>query len=88
MKSEKKSICRDTLYEYAKKYREFSDIVEIVGNLQAKRLLSGGLLNKFNSTIARLMLTKHGYKDQSGVEVQSKGLEEIAASLKELAKND
>ena len=78
-------IHRDSIYEYEKKNKKFSDIVRVVRTLQAKRLLAGGLLNKFNSIITRLMLAKHGYKEQKEVDVHSEEIAEIAKAIKKLA---
>ncbi len=52
---------------------EFSDILENILTDQAKRLINGGLYNKFNSTITKLMLTKHGYVERSEQDITSKG---------------
>ena len=73
-------IHRDSIYEYEKNYKEFSDITEMIRALQEKRLLTGGLLSKYNSIIARLMLAKHGYKEQQ--ETTIKG--ELSVLLKEI----
>ena len=73
-------IHRDSIYEYEKKYKEFSDISEIVRALQEKRLLTGGLLNKYSSIITRLMLAKHGYKEQQETKITG----DISVLLKEI----
>ncbi len=43
---------------------EFSDIVESLLDGQHLALTNGGLTSEFNSSIAKLMLTKHGYSDK------------------------
>ena len=63
-------IPRQKIYEYTKKDKDFRDIIEVIRTLQAKRLLTGGLLNKFNSIITRLMLAKHGYKEETKTEIE------------------
>lgn len=68
-------ISRDTVYEWAKEEDErgkltkpeFSDIVvQILAN-QEKSLVNKGLEGKFNATISKLLLAKHGYKEESDV---------------------
>ena len=78
-------IHRDTVYAWAERYNKFSDIVERVMTLQEKKLITGGLINKFNPTMAKLMLTKHGYKDKSESEVNLKELGQIDENLKKIA---
>lgn len=57
-------IRRSTLYEWARDNPEFSDIVESVMKKQEKGLLKGSLAGDYNASIAKLMLTKHGYTDK------------------------
>ncbi len=45
--------------------QELSDIVEDILTLQEMRLSFFGLNGKYNPTITKLMLTKHGYKDRA-----------------------
>lgn len=60
-------IRRSTLYEWAKdeEKKEFSDIFEALLTLQGKVLLTGGLGGKMNPVISKLILSKHGYKEES-----------------------
>ncbi|MCL4120387.1 UNVERIFIED_CONTAM: hypothetical protein GTU68_040713 [Idotea baltica] len=56
---------KSTIYEWAKdKEREFSDILEAIAEIQELKLVGGGISGDFNSTITKLMLTKHGYSDK------------------------
>lgn len=55
---------RSTIYDYASKDDEFSDIVENILALQETKLVAGGLRGELNPTITKLMLTKHGYSDK------------------------
>jgi hypothetical protein len=57
-------IRRSTAYEWAKDNQEFSDIFERIMAKQENGLLKGGLAGDYNPTIAKLMLTKHGYSDK------------------------
>ena len=62
-------VRRSTVYEWAKDNEEFSDIVEKVMGSQEKGLLKGALGGDYNSSIAKLMLTKHGYSDKQETEL-------------------
>jgi hypothetical protein len=65
-------ISRDTLYEWAKKQKEFSDILEEINQIQADRVINKALAGEYNPMIAKLLLGKHGYKDEAKVEVEDK----------------
>lgn len=58
---------RSTIYDYASKNDEFSDILEAILALQENKLLNGSLAGNLNSTIAKLILTKHGYSDKQDI---------------------
>lgn len=55
---------RAMMYEWAKQNNEFSDILETLASIQEMLLVDGGLIGDFNSTIAKMMMTKHGYSDK------------------------
>jgi hypothetical protein len=61
-------VRRETLYDWAKKNPEFSNILEAINQEQVERLIAGGLSGKYNPTIAKLVLAKHGYKEEAVVE--------------------
>lgn len=61
-------IHRSTLYAWQKEHPEFSDIIEELQQKQAERLLSNGLSGDYNSTIAKVLLTKHGYTDKQEID--------------------
>src|SRR5262249_28803941 len=61
-------IARSTVYLWADKHPEFSDILELLLSQQAAQLIQNGLSGRYNSTITKLMLTKHGYSDKQEVE--------------------
>ena len=53
---------RQSLYNYAAKSEEFLDTLEGIKNLQAVKLINGGLRGELNASIAKLMLANHGYR--------------------------
>lgn len=61
-------IARSTLYKYEADSPDFSDIAERVRQLQAKMLINGGLMGDFNASIAKVMMTKHGYSDKQEID--------------------
>lgn len=67
-------VSRDTLYEWAKIHDEFSDIFENVKAAQEEMLIEKGLSGDFNSTITKLMLSKHGYRESQDVTSDGKPL--------------
>jgi len=57
-------INRDTVYAWKADFEEFSDIIDELMSIQADRLLNEGLSGSYNPTIAKVLLTKHGYNDK------------------------
>ena len=62
-------VARSTIYKWAEEKPEFSDILDTLMAVQAKELWNRGLVGDYNSTMAKLALTKHGYRDKSQSEV-------------------
>lgn len=56
-------VNRDTVYQWCKDNKEFSDIIDDLRAIQADRLLNNGLAGTYNPTIAKVLLTKHGYRE-------------------------
>lgn len=64
------NVMRKTLYNWANdpKKSQFLHTFEIIKAKQAEQLIQRGLKNEYNSTIAKLILTNHGYSDKQQVE--------------------
>lgn len=79
------SISRETVYAWQKDddKEEFSDIVKELMALQETRLTEFGLTGKFNATIAKLLLGKHGYKDTSDVTSNDKPINTVMVKFLE-----
>ena len=60
-------VARSRLYEWAGKYKEFKDILERINQVQADRVINEALAGNYNPLIAKLLLGKHGYKEQSDI---------------------
>ncbi len=67
-------VSRDTLYDWASKYPEFSYIMEKLGAEQEERLIRNGLSGDYNPTIAKVLLTKHGYREGQDITTNDKDL--------------
>jgi hypothetical protein len=59
-------VNRSTVYDWSgqEDKQEFSDIVERIMLEQEIMLMSGGLMNVYNASLAKLALAKHGYADK------------------------
>jgi hypothetical protein len=75
-------VARQTLHVWAKEEdkEEFSYIYETLMSKQAKNIFSGAMGNTYNSTISKLMLTKHGYSDK----VESETINKTSMTIKGL----
>lgn len=88
-------VSRDTLYEWSSVHEEFSDIMEELGAEQEDRLINNGLSGDYNPTIAKVLLTKHGYADKQEIDHTTKGekmndteaIRELTQKLNDLHKN-
>jgi len=64
-------VNKTTLYEWAKEHESFSNSLGKLVQEQEKRLLSSGLSGKYNSTIAKLILSSnHGYAEKTKSDVK------------------
>ena len=57
-------VSRQTLYEWAKEYPAFSYILEKINQTQADKVINESLAGNYSPTIAKLLLGKHGYKEE------------------------
>lgn len=73
--SEYIDIAKSTIYDWIKHddKKEFSYVVAKIFNRQGKTLLNGGVTNKYNASITKLILVKHNYRDAIDTDVTSKG---------------
>lgn len=57
---------RETVREWTKEDNDFSRAIEYCKAQQCKQLINNGLLNRYNPTITKLMLSSnHGYKERT-----------------------
>jgi hypothetical protein len=66
-------INKDTIYEWCEVHPEFSDVIDTLRAKQADRLLNNGLSGDYNPTIAKVLLTKHGYREGIDTDHTTKG---------------
>lgn len=57
-------VSRETVYNWIDKYPEFAKLVEQIEAIQADRLINSGLSGDYNPTIAKVLLSKHGYVEK------------------------
>lgn len=67
-------IGRATIYTWRQTYPDFRDIIEELMTQQAAALIENGLDGTYNSTITKLMMGKHGYKEQSDITTNDKDI--------------
>lgn len=56
-------VNKDTIYTWRKEFKEFSDLIDKLLDKQARELINKGLSGDYNPTIAKVLLTKHGYRE-------------------------
>lgn len=67
-------INKTTVYEWRKVYEEFTNLIEELLQKQANALINNGLSGDYNSTIAKVLLTKHGYREGQDITTNDKDL--------------
>jgi hypothetical protein len=60
-------VNKDTLYEWEKKHSEFKEAMDDLRAAQETALINNGLAGTYNSTITKLILSKHGYSDKQEI---------------------
>lgn len=69
-------VSRGVIYKWDSEEQtdcQFIDILNAIKECQEVRLVNGGLTSQFNSVIAKMMLTKHGYSDKQEIDHTSGG---------------
>lgn len=66
-------VSRKTLYNWAEEHDEFLHILERCNQTQANRVINNAMGGLYNPLIAKLLLGKHGYKDQMGISGEEEG---------------
>lgn len=63
------NISRETVYARQEKNDKVSDIVSVLLTNQEKNLLEKGLTGDYNSSVAKMILGRHGYADKKSVDM-------------------
>lgn len=66
-------VHKDTIQEWRKVHEDFSVLMGDLLAKQAKRLVNSGLSGRYNPTIAKVLLTKHGYREGVETDITTKG---------------
>ncbi len=66
-------VHKDTIQEWKNKYKQFSVLIGELLTKQARALINNGLSGNYNPTIAKLLLSKHGYIEKTENDHTSKG---------------
>jgi DNA-binding transcriptional regulator YiaG len=66
------NLSKDTLYHWEKEHKEFSYVIEQLRGNQIKSLVNNGLSGDYNPTIAKVLLSKHGYSEKHDIEHSGK----------------
>jgi hypothetical protein len=83
-------VSRKTLYNWSEDPEkvEFLHIFETCMAKQGRTLINKGLNGEFNSTVSKLMLSKHGYVEKTEIDATTKGESLNNLSPREQAKLD
>ena len=75
-------LSKDTIYSWEGQEgkEEFSDVIDRLRRMQADMLVNNGLTGDYSPVIAKVLLTKHGYRDAVDTDITSKG-EKVESSL-------
>lgn len=64
-------VGKKTLYNWAETSPEFLHTLNDINAAQELKALNGGLSNRYNATITKLVLANHGYSDKHEVDNKS-----------------
>lgn len=78
-------VCEDTLYEWAKHNKPFSESLKIIKQMSKEMLSNNGLKSIYNSTITKLMLS-HNHGMREGQDIKHSG-EAIVIKLPDKVKD-
>lgn len=83
-------IHKDTFAEWQKVHKEFSDAVKLVKTIQEDKLVTNGLMGKYNAGIVQFILkNNHDHKDKQEVEQTNFNKQEtIEEYLQRISKKD
>lgn len=65
-------VCKRSLTDWEHKHPNFLQLIDALKAEQEKTVIAGAMLNEFNSTISKLLLTKHGYSDKVEQKIDQK----------------
>lgn len=67
---------KDTIYEWCKENKLFSDAIDEIKNNQLNKLINKGLSGKYNPTIAKLLLSgNHNIREKSDITTDDSKIE-------------
>lgn len=79
-------VDRNTLYNWEEIYPEFLRVMDSLRAKQARMLIENGLNGDYNPTIAKVLLTKHGYRE--GIEQTGAGGKDLIPDKQSKEKSD
>lgn len=74
-------ISKDTILEWRKEHEAFSVLIGELLAKQARALVNYGLSGSYNPTIAKVLLTKHGYREGIDQTTDDKPINEVTPAL-------
>jgi len=66
-------VHRDTLYAWEKENADISDILTHLRFVQGDKLIQNSLIGRYNANISKMMLSKHGYVEQTATDITTNG---------------
>ena len=79
-------IGKNTIYDWEELYPAFSHLMGELRAKQARMLIENGLNGDYNPTIAKVLLTKHGYRE--GIEQTGAGGKDLIPDKQSKEKSD